>query len=150
MNARRLARPSVLLLVGGVTIYLLLPSLLTVFGSWRTLRHLDWRFAALALVCELASFTCRWELDRIALGTRDRFTVVTAQLTANALGRVPKTAVAGLGASTALQVATVLALPRSLSRPSSAGRRPSAAPFLQFQVAPIRVRCACWSAGHGG
>jgi hypothetical protein len=130
---KRLARPAVLLLVGGVAIYLLLPSLLAVFGSWHTLRGLDWRFAALALVCELASFTCRWELDRIALGTRDRFTVVTAQLTGNALGRVlpgggataiavetsmlgragvsAKTAVAGLGASTVLQIATVLSLP---------------------------------------
>jgi uncharacterized protein (TIRG00374 family) len=130
---RRLARPAVLLLVGGVAIYLLLPSLLAVFGSWHTLRAVDWRFAAIALVCELASFACRWELDRIALGTRDRFAVVTAQLTGNALGRVlpgggatamavevsmlgragvdAKTAVAGLGASTVLQVAMTLTLP---------------------------------------
>ncbi|MDP9467801.1 MAG: hypothetical protein M3P32_03555, partial [Chloroflexota bacterium] len=59
---KRLARPAVLLAVGGVAIYLLLPSLLAVFGSWRTLRAVDWRFAAPALVCMLASFACRWQI----------------------------------------------------------------------------------------
>ncbi|MEN3313132.1 MAG: hypothetical protein V7645_2461, partial [Actinomycetota bacterium] len=39
---RRYARPGLLLLVAGVSLYLLLPSLVAVFSSWRSLSHLDW------------------------------------------------------------------------------------------------------------
>ena len=35
------ARPLALLALGGVSLYILLPSLLTVFGSWRSLSHVD-------------------------------------------------------------------------------------------------------------
>ena len=77
-----------LLVVGGVSFYLLLPSLLSVFGQWRSLSHLDWPFAVLTLVCETAAFACVWELDRIALHTKAWFPVITAQLSANAVGRV--------------------------------------------------------------
>jgi hypothetical protein len=34
-------RPLVALLLGGVALYILLPSLLSLFGSWRSLSHLD-------------------------------------------------------------------------------------------------------------
>jgi hypothetical protein len=61
----------VLLVLGGLALYVLLPSLLSVFGSWRSLSHLDWPFAALTLVSELLSCVCVWELDRVALGTDD-------------------------------------------------------------------------------
>jgi hypothetical protein len=40
----------VLLLVAGVSLYLLLPTLVSVFGSWRSLAHLDWPFAEAGLV----------------------------------------------------------------------------------------------------
>jgi hypothetical protein len=46
---KRWARSGVLLLVTGVSLYLLLPSLLAVFSSWRSLSHLDGTFAGLAL-----------------------------------------------------------------------------------------------------
>jgi len=127
------ARPALLLVVGGVSIYLLLPSLLSVFGSWRSLSHLDWPFAALVLLFEGAAVVCVWELDRIALHTRAWFPVATAQLTGNAVGRVlpgggatatafsvamlrragvdTGEAVAALGAATLLQLGTTFALP---------------------------------------
>jgi hypothetical protein len=41
-----------------VSLYVLLPSLLAVFGSSRSLSHLDWPFAVLTLACEAASFVC--------------------------------------------------------------------------------------------
>jgi uncharacterized protein (TIRG00374 family) len=126
-------RPFLLLLVGGLALYVLLPSLLSVFGSWRSLSHLDWPFAALVLVAEVASYVCLWELDRIALGTRAWFPVIAAQLTGNAVGRIlpgggaTATAVsasmlgragidtgeaaAAFGTSTLLQLATTFALP---------------------------------------
>jgi uncharacterized protein (TIRG00374 family) len=130
---RRLARPAALLGLGGLGIYLLLPSLLSVFGSWGSLEHLDWPFAILAVVCEGASFVCLWKLDRIALRARAWFPVAAAQLSGNAAGRVlpgggatatgvsvamlrragvdTGRAVAALGTSSALQLATALALP---------------------------------------
>jgi len=142
---RRRIRPAVLLVLGGVAIYLLLPSLLAVFGSWRTLAHLDWPFAVLVLVAEAAASVCVWELDRIALHTRAWFPVATAQLAGNAAGRVlpgggatatavaaamlrragvdTGRAVAGFGVSTALQIGTTLALP-VLALPAILGGAP--------------------------
>jgi uncharacterized protein (TIRG00374 family) len=123
----------VLLVVAGVSIYLLLPSLLGVFGSWRSLSHLAWPFAILVLACEAASFLCLWELDRLALRMHDRFAVAAAQLSGNAVGRIlpgggataaafsssmlrkigvdTSQAVAAFAASTMLQIGTALALP---------------------------------------
>src|SRR6187200_999725 len=130
---RWLLRPAVLLLLGGLALYVLLPSLLSVFGSWRSLSHLDWPFAVLTLVCELLAYVCLWELDRVALGTDDRLAVIAAQLVGNAAGRVlpgggaTATAVsagllgsagmdtgeaaAGFSATAAIRLATTLALP---------------------------------------
>src|SRR6266566_1171939 len=85
---RRRAKSGALLAVAGVSLYLLLPSLLAVFASWGSLSHLDWTFAVLVLVCEVASYVCLWELDRIALRTRAWFPVVAAQLSGNAVGRI--------------------------------------------------------------
>jgi len=130
---RQYGRPAALLLVAAVSLYVFLPSLLSVFGSWRSLSHLDWPFAALVLVCEIASFVCLWELDRIALKTKGWFAVASAQLSGNAVGRIVPgggatatafavtmlrrsgvdtgEAAAAFAASTGLQLATTLALP---------------------------------------
>jgi len=130
---RRLARPAVQLALGGVGLYLVLPGLLAVFSSWRSLEHLDWPFAILALACEVASFACLWELDRIALHTRAWFPVIAAQLSGNLAGRIlpgggatatvfassmlrragvdTGEAVAAFAASTGLQLASTFALP---------------------------------------
>ncbi len=127
---RQYVKSGALLLVTAVSLYLLLPSLLSVFSSWRSLSHLDWPFAILVLVSEAASSVCLWELDRIALGTHGWFSIACAQLSGNAVGRiVPATATpftvemlhkagvdtgeaaAAFTASTLLQIATALALP---------------------------------------
>ena len=130
---RQYARPAGLLVVAAVSLYVFLPSLLSVFGSWRSLSHLDWPYAALVLVCEIASFVCLWELDRIALRTKGWFAVASAQLSGNAVGRIVPgggatataftvamlrragvdtgEAAAAFAASTGLQIATTLALP---------------------------------------
>jgi uncharacterized protein (TIRG00374 family) len=101
--------------VAGVSIYLVLPCLLAVFGSWGVLSHLDWPFAVLVLACEAASFVCLWELDRIALRMEDRFPVAAAQLRSQA--------VTAFGASTMLQIGTALALP-VLALPAILGGAP--------------------------
>jgi hypothetical protein len=53
---RRYARSGLLLAVTGVSLYLLLPSLVAVFSSWRSLAHLSWYWAGVALLSEAASF----------------------------------------------------------------------------------------------
>ena len=127
---KRYVKSGVLLLVAAVSLYLLLPSLVSVFSSWRMLSHLEWPFALLVFVSESVSYICLWELDRIALGTRGWFPIACAQLSGNALGRIvpasatPFTvemlhradvdtgeAAAAFTASTLLQIATALALP---------------------------------------
>ena len=122
-----------LLLVSGVSLYLLLPSIIAVLSSGRSLSQLDWYWAVMALAAEAASFVSLWDLNRIALRTKLWFAVATSQLAGNALGRVmpgggaPGMAFAiemlrrtgipvgraatALAASTALQLATTFALP---------------------------------------
>jgi hypothetical protein len=135
----------VLLALGGVALYVLLPSLLAVFGSWRSLSHLDWPYAVLVLLAEVASFVCLWELDRIALRTRAWLPVIAAQLSGNAAGRVfpgggatatvvaasmlrqagidTGEAAAAFSTSTLLQLATTFALP-ILALPAILGGAP--------------------------
>ena len=130
---RRCGKRVVLLALAGASLYLVLPSLLAVFGSWRSLSHLDWPFAVVVLACEVVSYVWLWQLDRIALHTKGWFPVATAQLSGNLAGRIlpgggataaalsasmlhdagveTGDAVAAFGASTALQLATTAALP---------------------------------------
>lgn len=142
---RRRARSGVLLGIAAVSLYLLLPSLVAVFASWRSLSHLDWPFAILVLACEAASYVCLWELQRIALHVRSWFPVASAQLSGNAVGRIVPgggavstafsasmlrragidsgEAAAAFAASTGLQLATRLALP-VLALPAILGGAP--------------------------
>ena len=74
---------AVALAVAGLAIYLLLPSLTRVLASWPRLLTLDRVWLVVALVAEVASFTCTFALQRLALQTRQWFSVVTAGLTGN-------------------------------------------------------------------
>jgi uncharacterized protein (TIRG00374 family) len=139
---RQYVKSGLLLLVGGVSLYLLLPTLVSVFSSWRSLLHLEWGFAVLVFACEGASYVCLWRLDRIGLATKAWFPIATAQLSGTAVGRfvpgapTPFTvellhkagidtgkAAAALTTSTALQLATTAALPL-LALPAIIGGAP--------------------------
>jgi uncharacterized protein (TIRG00374 family) len=128
-----------------VSLYLLLPSLLAVLASWKSLEHLDWTFAFLVVACVVASVACTWDLDRVALETRAWFPVATAQLAGSAVGRIlpggaatatafsvsllrragvrTDRAAVGLSAATLLQLAARLALP-VLALPAIIGGAP--------------------------
>jgi uncharacterized protein (TIRG00374 family) len=119
--------------VAGAAIYLVLPKLIAVFGAWPRLAALNQIWFTVALAAELASFTCNFALQRLALQTRAWFAVVTAGLAGNAVtGSLPggdaagaaaqftmlatagfdtDTAVGGLTAFSLLQVGGLLALP---------------------------------------
>jgi uncharacterized membrane protein YbhN (UPF0104 family) len=99
-TAQRIATRSVLLLVTGVSLYFLLPSLVAVFGSWHALLDMEPQWVAIALGFEALAFIATWALQRIALQTPSWFAVGTSQLAANAMGRVIP---GGMAASGALQ-----------------------------------------------
>jgi uncharacterized protein (TIRG00374 family) len=119
--------------VAGVAIYLVLPKLIAVLGAWPRLSSLNPIWFTVALAAELASFTCNFALQRLALRTRGWFAVVTAGLAGNAVtdtlpggdaagaavqfsmlttaGFDTSTAVGGLTAFSLLGVGGLLALP---------------------------------------
>jgi uncharacterized protein (TIRG00374 family) len=130
---RRYARSAALLLVAAVSLYLVLPSILSVFGAWRSLDHANWWLVATAVVCEAGSFVCVWQLGRITLGVQSWLLVAEAQLAGTAVARVAPgggaagaavsvevlatagvdrgDAAAAQAAQTGLQLGTTLALP---------------------------------------
>jgi uncharacterized membrane protein YbhN (UPF0104 family) len=120
-TARTIATRAVLLLLTGVSLYLLFPSLVQVFGSWRELRDLEPLWFVAALGFELASYIAIWALQRIALKTPSWFAVGTSHLASNAFGRIVP---GGMAAAGALQyrMLTKAGVPPSRS---SGGRRSS-------------------------
>jgi uncharacterized protein (TIRG00374 family) len=130
---RSIVKKSVMVLVAGITIYLVFPSLAEVFSSFPKLTELDAIWFAFALLLQVAHFTCTIALQRIALRTKAWFSVTTSQLAGNAIslivpggaafgaatqfrmlaasGNDAPTAVAGLTAFSLLGIAGLLALP---------------------------------------
>jgi uncharacterized protein (TIRG00374 family) len=95
---QRIATRSALLLLTGVSLYLLLPSLAAVFGSWRDLFELEPQWFAIALGFESLSILAIWALQRIALRAPSWFAVGTSQLAASALARIVPGGMATAGA----------------------------------------------------
>src|SRR5206468_11124645 len=77
---KRIATRSALLLVTGISLYFLLPSLAAVFGSWGDLFELQPQWVAIAFGFEALSFVSTWALQRIALRSPSWFAVGTSQL----------------------------------------------------------------------
>lgn len=130
---RTIVKKSVLVVIAGITIYLLFPSLVEVFSSFPKLTDLDAIWFAFAVILQVAHFSCTIGLQRIALRTKAWYSVATSQLAGNAIslivpggaafgaatqfrmlataGNDPATAVAGLTAFSLLGIAGLLALP---------------------------------------
>ena len=130
---RSIAKKSVLVVVAGITLYLVFPSLAEVFDSFPKLTSLDPIWFSIAVLLQVAHFTCTIALQRIALRTDAWFSVATSQLSGNAIslivpggaafgaatqfrmlataGNDPATAVAGLTAFSLLGIGGLLALP---------------------------------------
>ena len=122
-----------MVVVTGITIYLLFPSLVEVFSSFPKLTQLDVVWFAVALALQVAHFVCTISLQRIALRTKAWFSVATSQLAGNAIslivpggaafgaatqyrmlaasGNDTATAVGGLTAFSLLGIGGLLALP---------------------------------------
>jgi uncharacterized protein (TIRG00374 family) len=97
-TGRTIGTRAILLLLTALSLYLLFPSLVAVFGSWRDLFELDpfWFLGALGFVA--LSFFAIWALLRVALAGASWFAVATSQLAANAFGRIVPGGTAAAGA----------------------------------------------------
>ena len=85
---RSIAKRTVAVVVAGITIYLVFPSLAEVFSSFPKLTSLEPIWFSVAVLMEVAHFACTIALQRIALRTKAWFSVATSQLAGNAISLV--------------------------------------------------------------
>lgn len=88
VTRRRIIERVALLVVTAVTLYLLFPSLVRVFGSWRELEDIQPLWFIAMLAAEAGSFVCVWVLFRLAIRDAGWFVIATSQLASNAVSRV--------------------------------------------------------------
>jgi uncharacterized protein (TIRG00374 family) len=91
-------RRAVLLTITAVSLYLLAPALLEVFGSFPKLADLSPLWFAAMLLLQIGSYGCMWAVQRLALRTDAWGPVITSQLASNSFGRVVPGGVAAAGA----------------------------------------------------
>jgi uncharacterized protein (TIRG00374 family) len=91
-------RRGVLLGITAVSLYLLAPTLLNVFGSFPRLADFSPLWFAAMLLLQIGSYGCMWGVQRLALRTEDWGPVITSQLASNAFGRIVPGGVAAAGA----------------------------------------------------
>ena len=96
-NRWRVALRVGLITLAGLSLYIFAPSLVEVYSSWDEVVTLQplWLIAILGF--QVASFSCIWFLQKLALRADTWFGVITSQLTGNAFSRVvPGGAAAGV------------------------------------------------------
>ena len=76
------------LLVTGVSLYLVAPSLLDVLGSWQNLNRIDLLWFPLLALLQLASLGCVWILQRLTIPRSPWSAVIDSQLAGNALAKI--------------------------------------------------------------
>src|SRR4051794_4209815 len=84
----RLVRTAVWLAVTAVSLYLVFPSLLEVFGSWDDIGRFGVGWLAAMALLQVAVLACLWALQHVALATRRWRPVITSQLAGNALSKI--------------------------------------------------------------
>jgi uncharacterized protein (TIRG00374 family) len=98
MSPSTLARRGVLLAITAVSLYLLAPALLQVFGAYDKLDEFNplWWIAMVAL--QIGSYACMWAVQKISMRADRWGPVITSQLASNSFGRVVPGGVAASGA----------------------------------------------------
>jgi uncharacterized protein (TIRG00374 family) len=98
MSPGALTRRGLLLAVTAISLYLLAPALLEVFGAFDELDEISplWFLAMVAL--QIGSYACMWAIQRLAVRADHWGPVVTSQLASNSFGRVVPGGVAAAGA----------------------------------------------------
>ena len=85
---RRLRKTIFWVVLTGISIYLVFPSLVEVFGSWREITRFSAGYLAAMAGLQLASIACVWALQRLAFQTHRWRPVITSQLAGNALSKI--------------------------------------------------------------
>jgi uncharacterized protein (TIRG00374 family) len=98
MSAGVLAKRGLLLAVTGVSLYLLAPALLEVFGAYDRLDDFNPLWWIAMVLLQVGSYACMWEVQRISMRAERVGPVATSQLASNAFGRVVPGGVAAAGA----------------------------------------------------
>jgi uncharacterized protein (TIRG00374 family) len=98
MSAGLLAKRGVLLAVTAVSLYLLAPALLEVFGAFDRLDDFNGLWWVAMVILQLGSYACMWAVQKISMRAERIGPVVTSQLASNAFGRVVPGGVAAAGA----------------------------------------------------
>ena len=98
MSPGALTRRGLLLAVTAVSLYLLAPALIGVFGAFDELDEINplWFVAMVAL--QVGSFACMWGILRLAVRTHRWGPVILSQLAANSLARIVPGGAATVGA----------------------------------------------------
>ena len=98
MSRAALTRRGLLLLVTAISLYLLAPALLEVFGAFDQLDEISPLWFPVMIVLQIGSFSCMWGIQRLAVRAERWGPVITSQLASNAFGRVVPGGVAASGA----------------------------------------------------
>jgi hypothetical protein len=88
MSAGVLAKRGLLLAVTGVSLYLLAPALLEVFGAYDRLDDFNPLWWIAMVLLQIGSYACMWEVQKISMRAEHHGPVITSQLASNAFGRV--------------------------------------------------------------
>ena len=130
---RRLVRRAIWLAITAVSLYLVFPSLLDLFSSWKDLAEFGAGWLGAMAALQLATLACLWALQHVAIRAQAWRPVIASQLAGNALSKIapgggavgaalqyrmlvqagmrPATIVSGLTAVNLLVFAAVLGLP---------------------------------------
>jgi uncharacterized protein (TIRG00374 family) len=98
MKAGDVVKRGLLLAITGISLYLLAPALLEVFGAWDRLDDFNplWYLAMVGL--QAGSYACMWRVQKIAVRADHVKPIATSQLASNAFGRIVPGGVAAAGA----------------------------------------------------
>jgi uncharacterized protein (TIRG00374 family) len=98
MSPVSLAKRGLLLAITGVSLYLLAPALLEVFGAFDELDNISPLWFVGMIILQTGSYACMWAIQKISVRSELWGPVITSQLASNSFGRVVPGGVAAAGA----------------------------------------------------
>ena len=123
------------LVVSGVSLYLVAPSVIAAFGSWRQIERLSIAWLAAMAALQAAALACIWVLQFLALRGARWQPVIASQLAGNALAKVAPGGGA-MGGALQYRMLVQAGLPAPRRRVGPHGHQPA-------RCSPWSWRCRC-------
>ena len=98
MSPGTLAKRGVLLAITALSLYLLAPALLEVFGAYDKLDEFNPLWWVAMVILQIGSYACMWGVQKLSMRAERWGPVITSQLASNSFGRVVPGGVAASGA----------------------------------------------------